>query len=58
MLQQTVIKAVIPKYINFFKVFPTVFDLAKAEESEVRIACQGLVITEGCFHAQLCEKTD
>ena len=42
MLQQTVIKAVIPKYINFFKVFPTVFDLAKAEESEVRIACQGL----------------
>ena len=42
MLQQTVIKAVIPKYISFFERFPTVFDLAAAEEDDVRIACQGL----------------
>ena len=42
MLQQTVIKAVIPKYLSFFERFPTVFDLAAAQEEDVRLACQGL----------------
>lgn len=42
MLQQTVIKAVIPKYKLFMKQFPTVFDLAKAPEENVKQAVSGL----------------
>lgn len=42
MLQQTVIKAVIPAYECFLKQFPTVKDLAAAQEDEIRLACRGL----------------
>lgn len=42
MLQQTVIKAVIPAYERFLKQFPTVKDLANAAEEDIRVACRGL----------------
>lgn len=42
MLQQTVIKAVIPAYERFLAAFPSVQDLANAEEDEVRLASRGL----------------
>ena len=42
MLQQTVIKAVIPAYARFLETFPTVRDLATANEDEVRPASRGL----------------
>lgn len=42
MLQQTVIKAVIPAFERFFTRFPTVFALAKAEEDDVRRTVAGL----------------
>ena len=42
MLQQTVIKAVTPLYVEFIKKFPTVFDLAKAKEESLRTAVKGL----------------
>lgn len=42
MLQQTVIKAVLPKYEAFLETFPTVRDLAAAEETDVKLACSGL----------------
>ncbi|MBQ49437.1 MAG: hypothetical protein CMP10_18810 [Zetaproteobacteria bacterium] len=42
MLQQTVIKAVIPAYDRFLKTFPSILELAKAQEEQVRLACRGL----------------
>jgi A/G-specific adenine glycosylase len=42
MLQQTVIKAVIPAYKRFLEHFPSIHDLALAEEDEVRSASRGL----------------
>lgn len=42
MLQQTVIKAVIPVYERFIAQFPTVLHLAKASEDDVRSAVRGL----------------
>ncbi|NRA68852.1 MAG: A/G-specific adenine glycosylase [Pseudobacteriovorax sp.] len=42
MLQQTVIKAVIPAYARFLETFPNVQSLAAASEEEVRLASRGL----------------
>jgi A/G-specific adenine glycosylase len=42
MLQQTVIKAVLPVYARFLAAFPTVRDLAAADEESVREAVRGL----------------
>ena len=42
MLQQTVIKAVIPAYERFLKCFPDVHSLANANEDDVRLASRGL----------------
>lgn len=42
MLQQTVIKVVIPVYLKFMDRFPTVYGLAKASEEELREAVRGL----------------
>jgi A/G-specific adenine glycosylase len=42
MLQQTVIKAVLPVYERFLKRFPTVDSLANASTEEVRLAVRGL----------------
>jgi A/G-specific adenine glycosylase len=42
MLQQTTIKVVEPKYIEFIKKFPTLNDLALAPDSSVREAVRGL----------------
>jgi A/G-specific adenine glycosylase len=42
MLQQTVIKAVLPVFIRFMERFPTLSALAAAREEEVCEACRGL----------------
>ncbi|WP_029191120.1 A/G-specific adenine glycosylase [Ornithinibacillus scapharcae] len=42
MLQQTKVDTVIPYFYNFLKKFPTVYDLAAAEEQEVLKAWEGL----------------
>lgn len=42
MLQQTVIKAVLPVYDRFLKIFPTPQHLAKADTETVRLAVRGL----------------
>lgn len=42
MLQQTVIKAVIPYYKRWLKKYPDIFKLAKASESEVLVLWEGL----------------
>ena len=42
MLQQTVIKAVIPIYARFLERFPTLVSLASATEEEVKLAVRGL----------------
>ena len=42
MLQQTVIKAVIPVYARFLERFPTLASLASAAEEEVKLAVRGL----------------
>lgn len=42
MLQQTVIKAVIPAYQRFLETFPSLRDLAAASEDQVRLASRGL----------------
>lgn len=42
MLQQTVIKAVLPKYEVFLKTFPTLEDLAHATEDDIRPCISGL----------------
>lgn len=42
MLQQTVIKAVIPAYDRFLKLYPTVRQLADADEESLRLAVRGL----------------
>jgi len=42
MLQQTQIKTVTPKYIQFLKRFPTVVSLSKATEEQLRDAISGL----------------
>ncbi|SMF13744.1 A/G-specific adenine glycosylase [Pseudobacteriovorax antillogorgiicola] len=42
MLQQTVIKAVIPAYDRFLKAFPSYKHLADASEDQVRLASRGL----------------
>lgn len=42
MLQQTLIKVVLPAYKNFLVRFPTVAHLANASEEEVKQACSGL----------------
>ncbi len=42
MLQQTVIKAVLPVYDRFLKQFPTPADLAKSESEAVRLSVRGL----------------
>ena len=41
-LQQTQIKQGLPYYLSFIKKFPTVFDLAKADEKEILNLWQGL----------------
>ncbi|WP_047981083.1 A/G-specific adenine glycosylase [Ornithinibacillus contaminans] len=42
MLQQTKVDTVIPYFYNFLEKFPTVYDLAQAEEQEVLKAWEGL----------------
>lgn len=42
MLQQTVIKAVIPVYHRFLSTFPSLYDLSCAQEEQVRKAVRGL----------------
>ena len=42
MLQQTTVAAVVPYYERWMKRFPSVGDLAAAEESEVLALWQGL----------------
>ncbi len=42
MLQQTVIKAVLPKFMQFMERYPTVEDLAKTSEEELRQTVAGL----------------
>ena len=42
MLQQTLIKVVIPLYLKFFKKFPKIQDLANAESKELQQAVKGL----------------
>lgn len=42
MLQQTVIKAVIPAYARFLDIYPNVAALAKADEESLRLAVRGL----------------
>lgn len=42
MLQQTVIKAVLPKYQNFIHIFPNVKSLSLAEEANIRPVIAGL----------------
>lgn len=42
MLQQTKVDTVIPYFYNFLEKFPTVYDLAEAEEQEVLKAWEGL----------------
>lgn len=42
MLQQTKVDTVIPYFYNFLEKFPTVYDLASAEEQEVLKAWEGL----------------
>lgn len=42
MLQQTQVKQATPYFQNFISLFPTVFDLAKAEQQEVLKAWEGL----------------
>jgi A/G-specific adenine glycosylase len=42
MLQQTVIKAVIPAYERFLKAYPTVRHLAAADEESLRLVVRGL----------------
>ncbi|GGA89287.1 A/G-specific adenine glycosylase [Ornithinibacillus halotolerans] len=42
MLQQTKVDTVIPYFYNFIEQFPTVYDLANAEEQEVLKAWEGL----------------
>lgn len=42
MLQQTVIKAVLPKYEAFIAKFPTIMHLASAQEQEIKKYCSGL----------------
>lgn len=42
MLQQTTIAVVIAAYQRFMVTFPTVQDLARASEEDVRLACRGL----------------
>lgn len=42
MLQQTVIKAVLPVYERFLQRFPDIYTLAAASEDEVRMAVRGL----------------
>ncbi len=41
-LQQTRVDQGLPYYLKFVELFPTVFDLAKADEDEVLLAWQGL----------------
>jgi A/G-specific adenine glycosylase len=42
MLQQTQVPRVLPKYVQFLELFPTVQDLAKASLGDVLVAWQGL----------------
>lgn len=42
MLQQTVIKAVIPRYESFLKIFPSPKTLAQASTDDIRLAVRGL----------------
>ncbi len=42
MLQQTRVDQVIPYYQNFLKLFPTIVDMARADEDEILSAWQGL----------------
>ena len=42
MLQQTQVKTVIPYYLSFIERFPTIYDLAMADETEVLKAWEGL----------------
>jgi A/G-specific adenine glycosylase len=42
MLQQTVIKAVLPAYERFLKAYPTVKDLANTDEESLRLVVRGL----------------
>jgi A/G-specific adenine glycosylase len=52
MLQQTLIKVVVPAYTRFLDTFPTVQDVARADEEAVRLACRGLGYYRrfGLFH--------
>ncbi len=38
MLQQTQVDRVIPKYLSFLKLFPTIKDLAEAKKSQLLLA--------------------
>jgi A/G-specific adenine glycosylase len=42
MLQQTLIKVVIPAYQKFLTEFPSIDEVARASEDSVRLACRGL----------------
>ena len=42
MLQQTTVATVLPRYESFFESFPTLADLAKADEADLALAWKGL----------------
>ena len=49
MLQQTVVKTVIPYFLHFLQRWPTVEDLAAAELDQVLHAWQGLGMIAGAL---------
>ena len=57
MLQQTTVKAVIPYYEKFLRRWPSVGDLAAAEEEEVLAAWAGLGYYSRARNLYLCAKT-
>jgi A/G-specific adenine glycosylase len=57
MLQQTQVDRVIVKYEEFLRLFPTVYDLAKAPASQVIMAWQGLGYNRRALFLQKTAKT-
>lgn len=57
MLQQTTVKAVIPFYHKFLKLWPTVAELARADREEVLTAWAGLGYYSRANNLHLCAQT-
>ncbi len=57
MLQQTTVKAVIPYYHKFLKLWPTVGDLAAADREEILTAWAGLGYYSRANNLHLCAQT-